>query len=77
MVFVAIALAGCAPRYHIETSQGTIVSKGKPRQDRERGVFIYRDLQGLERAIPAGSVRQIAPASDAPSATQFKTPGAK
>lgn len=69
-------LTGCAQRYNIQTSRGVITSKGKPRQDKARGVFIYHDAQGNERTIPAGSVQQIYPSSDAPSPSQFKAPGA-
>jgi hypothetical protein len=70
-------LSGCAQHYNIQTSRGVITSKGKPQQDKARGVFIYHDAQGNERTIPAGSVQQIYPSSDAPSPSQFRAPGAK
>jgi hypothetical protein len=63
-------LAGCAQHYKIVTnSGGTITARGKPVYDKKRGVFFYKDGNGLKRSIPAGGVSQIAPASATSSST--------
>lgn len=65
-------LAGCARKYNIRTNSGAVITaKGKPVYDKANGVFLYTDAKGQKRFIPAGSVRQIAPASDTSSPTSF------
>jgi hypothetical protein len=69
-------LAGCARNYNITTTSGrTISTKGKPKYDKENGAFHYIDGLGEQRTIPAGSVIQIAPASDSSNPTEFKSSG--
>ena len=73
-----VLLAGCARNYNIITSNGRVItSKGKPKYDEANSVFVFKDVKGVERRIPAGSVRQIAPASDKSSPTSFNPSGAK
>lgn len=63
---------GCARYYNVTTTSGRVVtSKGKPHYDKENSVFVFTDVQGQQRSIPAGSVRQIAPASDKSDPTGF------
>ena len=65
-------LAGCARNFNIITNGGTVITaRGKPVYDKPRSVFVYKDVNGVERHIPAGSVRQIAPASDTSSPFRF------
>jgi hypothetical protein len=65
-------LAGCARNYSILTNNGGVITaRGKPVFDKQNAVFVYRDLNGVERIVPAGSVRQIAPASDTSNPTRF------
>jgi hypothetical protein len=76
LVVVAGLLAGCARNYNITTTSGRVIgSKGKPHYDKENGVFKYTDGLGEARSIPAGSVMQIAPASDHSNPTEFKSSG--
>lgn len=64
--------AGCARNYNITTTSGRVITaRGKPHYDKATSVFVFTDATGQERSIPAGSVRQIAPASDKSSATGF------
>jgi hypothetical protein len=77
-VLLVIALAGaclasgCARFYNITTNSGrTIMTRGKPHYDRENSVFVFTDVRGEKRTIPAGSVAQIAPAEDKSSPTGF------
>lgn len=57
LALAAGLLAGCARNYNITTTGGrTIGSKGKPKYDKENGVFHYTDGLGEKRTIPAGSV---------------------
>jgi len=61
---LACLLTSCASRYNITTNNGhTVTSKGKPKYDKANSVFHYKDANGVERTVPAGSVRSIAPAS--------------
>jgi hypothetical protein len=73
MAIVAVSLlAGCARHYNIRTNNGGVITaKGKPKFDKPNGVFVYQDANGVERRIAAGSVQQIAPASDSSSPTRF------
>lgn len=69
---VMLLCAGCARNYNITTTSGRVMtSRGKPHYDKENSVFVFTDVRGEERRIPAGSVRQIAPASDKSDATGF------
>jgi hypothetical protein len=64
--------AGCARNYNITTNSGRVItSRGKPHYDKANSVFVFTDARGEQSSIPAGSVRQIAPASDATSTTGF------
>jgi hypothetical protein len=76
LVVVAGLLAGCARNYNIITTSGRVIgTKGKPHYDKENGVFKYTDGLGEKRSIPAGSVMQVAPASDHSNPTEFKSSG--
>jgi len=62
---VALTCAGCSRFYNITTNSGRVMTaRGKPHYDKENGVFVFKDVHGEERRIPAGSVSGIAPASD-------------
>ena len=64
--------AGCARNYNVTTTSGRVItSRGKPYYDKANSVFVFTDVRGEQRQIPAGSVRQIAPASDKSDATGF------
>jgi len=77
LILLAALLSGCARSYKIQTSRGTVIfSTGKPKYAKDRGCFVYKDMNGVERTIPSGSVRQISPASDSPSPTKFNAPAA-
>lgn len=76
-VLALALLAGCARNFNIITNSGRVISaKGKPKYDQANSVFVYKDANGVERRIPAGSVRQVAPASDKSSPTTFNPSGA-
>jgi len=78
VIIAACHFSGCAQRYNIQTSRGVVIpAQGKPRYEKDRGVFVYKDVNGVQRTIPSGSVRQIAPASDSSSPTKFNVPGVK
>ncbi len=58
----AIILCGCAHQYVINLSNGrTITTASKPKL--KGNSYYYKDAKGAEIAVPAGSVRQIEPAS--------------
>jgi hypothetical protein len=77
LAVVVVLLSGCAPHYNIRTNNGAVLTaKGKPRYDKAEGVFVYKDANGQMRRVPAGSVREIAPTSDASDSSKFKAPGA-
>ena len=55
---------------------GRITTSGKPRL--ENGVYYFKDAQGHPGKMPAGRVRELAPASLVKDEkTQFKVPQAK
>ena len=69
---MALVCASCAQNYNIITTSGRVISaRGKPHYDKANSVFVFTDASGRERRIPAGSVRQIAPASDTSDPTGF------
>lgn len=72
ILLALVLIAGCARNYNILTNNGRVItSRGKPRYDAAGSVFVFTDVKGVERRISAGSVRQIAPASDTSSPTSF------
>ena len=46
----ATALAGCSSEYIIST---------KPKLDPDSGMYIFKDAEGREQAIPSASVKQV------------------
>ena len=70
-----VLLSGCASRYNIRLTNGTVVtSKGKPKLNEEGSAYKFTDLKGEKVTLPAGRVREIYPASEgSSSSTQFKT----
>lgn len=63
ILFLAVLLlCGCARDYTITTNNGSqIGALGKPKLKGD--VYVYKDLQGRPASVPAGRVREIAPAS--------------
>jgi hypothetical protein len=62
--FLALALlvcaAGCHSTYDITLRDGVKVTAiGKWKYDRVNEVIRYKDIKGVEHAVPAGSVRVI------------------
>lgn len=62
LLLSAVLLTGCARRYVITLSNGTrLTAVGKPQfQD---GQYFFKDASGRTGSLPAGRVREIAPAS--------------
>jgi hypothetical protein len=58
----AIALTGCSHHYVLKLNNGAQVSTAtKPKL--QEGSWRFKDAKGEEQYVPAGSVREIAPAS--------------
>ena len=54
--------SGCAHHYIVTRTNGTqIGTTSKPQL--KNGAYVFKDMQGQGAAIPAGSVKEIAPAS--------------
>ncbi len=72
LLLASLMLAGCAHPYVIKRQNGTrITTSNKPKLD--HGYYVFKDAQGRVSRIPAGSVRQIEPASMAEEEkSQFK-----
>ena len=67
-----VLLTGCAQHYTLITGNGNrITAYGKPQL--KDGAYVYKNSQGQMKSIPAGRVREIAPASEA--GTSDFTPG--
>lgn len=69
---LALFTAGCARNYNVTMGGGRVItSRGKPHYDKVNSVFIFKDVSGQERRVPAGSVTSVAPASDKAETTGF------
>ena len=63
LAVAALIVTGCAHRYVITLTNGNqIAAKSKP-QLKNGEAYVYKDLQGKVATVPAGKVREIAPAS--------------
>jgi len=62
-VLAVMLLCGCTQNYIITLNNGKrITTVGKPKYD--QGIYIVKDASGEKGYIPAGRVREIAPASE-------------
>ena len=62
MIVASLAVTGCARRYTMVLSNGgRITSRGKPAL--VEGAYVYTDMNGQPASVPAGRVREVAPAS--------------
>ena len=58
----ALLVAGCARHYTMTLNSGSqLTTLGKPRL--QNGVYVFKDAKGQPGAIPAGRVREVAPAN--------------
>jgi hypothetical protein len=65
LLLAALCLTGCVRRYTITLNNGNqITSRGKPQYDRATGTVNFTNARGEPDRLPAGSVRQISPASE-------------
>ena len=56
----AAALAGCSSEYLISTNDGQMITTdSKPKLDPDSGMYIFKDAEGREQAIPSASVKQV------------------
>jgi hypothetical protein len=64
LLFAAAICAGCSTTYDIKLSNGEVItSKGRPKLDQQRNIWIYIDAAGQSNGVPAGRVNQILPQS--------------
>ena len=78
IVGLTLLCAGCAQHYNITTTSGHVITThGKPRYDKAHQCFVYTDAMGVKRAMPAGSVTLVAPASDRQDRTGFNAQPAR
>jgi hypothetical protein len=71
-LLLASLSVGCSRKYAITTNSGRVITtQGKPAYDQANSCFRYKDARGEARSIPAGSVREISPASDVRDETGF------
>ena len=79
LVLAAVVCSGCHSTYNIRLSNGDIITaKGKPRLDKQRNAWVYKDASGQLNGIPAGRVSEVSPQSiDEDSKKQFIPSGTK
>ena len=71
---LACLFAGCVSRYDITQFNGNVIrAKGKPRLDKERGVYVFTDLSGQKSAVTASRVRLIEPVRRGSSQKTFNS----
>ena len=64
-------LCGCSRQYVMTMNNGArITTNGKPKLDGQS--YVFKDAKGQEVRVPAGRVREIAPASMVQDNAQFK-----
>ena len=62
LLFACLVCAGCAVRYDMRLTNGTIITaRGKPRVDEKNHVIFFKDANGQSNAIPEFRVAEIAP----------------
>jgi len=68
-ILVALLLfTGCARHYRITlTNNHVITTTSKPKLNKDGDAFVFKDRTGRLMALPAGSVKQIEPASHTPT----------
>jgi hypothetical protein len=77
LLAAASLLGGCARRYQVTFSHGSVVTvRGKPKYDPATDTFTMTDMRGNTGKVKAISIREIAPASMANESAKpppFKT----
>jgi len=76
VLLLAVALCGgCATHYTIVLQNGeTITAKGKPKYDKDKGVYYFTDAQGNKEHVLGGNVREIAPENMVDKSYYLPTP---
>ncbi|HZV35485.1 MAG TPA: YgdI/YgdR family lipoprotein [Verrucomicrobiae bacterium] len=73
VLMAALACAGCATRYDMKLTDGSIISsKGKPRVDPTQHVIYFKDALGRTNSIPEFRVVELAPHSQMVKDTEVK-----
>ncbi len=61
-LFAAAVLTGCAGRYNMTLTNGNIITtRGKPKLDDTKRVYLYKDSQGRPGSVPVFRVQEIEP----------------
>ena len=74
-LFVTVLLAGCRSAYDVTLNNGALYSGvSKPKLDRTRGVYVFKNAAGRSYTIPETRVRTIEPHASAKEKTkQFQS----
>jgi hypothetical protein len=64
-LLLAVTLcAGCASHYNITLNNGEVITaRGKPKLDKEKTGYYFKDASGNPAYVTLGRVREIAPQS--------------
>jgi uncharacterized protein YcfL len=62
IVFAALLLAGCRSAYDVTLTNGMqFTGVSKPKLNREKGVFTFRNMSGKTYTVPETRIRTIEP----------------
>lgn len=62
IVFAATLLAGCRSSYDVTLNNGMqFTSVSKPKLDRDKGVYVFKNAGGRTYTVPETRIREIGP----------------
>jgi uncharacterized protein YcfL len=68
----ALLLTGCASNYNVVLTNGRVITaSSKPKLDKTKNRYVFKDVSGQPVEVPPGLVREIEPTSMASEESKF------